>query len=387
MFVVHLSPPRCIKITWYSGQLIYACVADQWCLNSPCSRQVRSSCSCLKFKLCRAEAARGLFWRLKAKGHIMVGITSYQEFPGTIMNPHDDRHTTKQDEVVYNAIDAWLHCFRCIDCLHQDCILCSMQSPAAWADSLVQLVDHWSPSRRVFRIKEPSLSGSNRQMIPRLPHYSPSVHFCIKERIREIPQSAGLKDMQTLSLKGQLRLFPLTALCIEIVCLRWVKTSSVVWLPFIQEAWRGFACWSPSPPAEWVRLPWPRQKRRRWVQCFEHRLAMYIHSADWDSFVVMIAKFIMYCQLHDVWVRYTPLCFHLYRLRNSILYHAVHPIEQSDFPEFLKSECKMNLLYVSGILVGLAIRNTSLDVFHLSNTCRRHSDTQQRYWKEVWPRV
>ena len=27
---------------------------------------------------CRAEAARGTFWRLKAKGHIMVGITSYQ---------------------------------------------------------------------------------------------------------------------------------------------------------------------------------------------------------------------------------------------------------------------------------------------------------------------
>lgn len=68
----------------------------------------------LKFwtMFCRAEAARGLFWRLKAKGHIMVGITSYQEFPGRIMNPYDDRHTTKQDQVVINAIDAWLHCFR-----------------------------------------------------------------------------------------------------------------------------------------------------------------------------------------------------------------------------------------------------------------------------------
>ena len=62
---------------------------------------------------CRAEAARGLFWRLKAKGHIMVGITSYQEFPGSIRNPYDDRHTTKQDQVIHEAIDAWLHCFRC----------------------------------------------------------------------------------------------------------------------------------------------------------------------------------------------------------------------------------------------------------------------------------
>lgn len=42
----------------------------------------------------------------------MIGITSYQEFPGTIRNPYDDRHTTKQDDVIINAIDAWLHCFR-----------------------------------------------------------------------------------------------------------------------------------------------------------------------------------------------------------------------------------------------------------------------------------
>lgn len=42
----------------------------------------------------------------------MVGITSYQEFPGSIMNPFDDRHTTQQDQVVISAIDAWLHCFR-----------------------------------------------------------------------------------------------------------------------------------------------------------------------------------------------------------------------------------------------------------------------------------
>jgi len=35
-----------------------------------------------------------------------------QEFPGRIVNPYDDRHTTPQDQVVHEAIDAWLHCFR-----------------------------------------------------------------------------------------------------------------------------------------------------------------------------------------------------------------------------------------------------------------------------------
>ena len=72
---------------------------------------------------CRAEAARGLFWRLKAKGHIMVGITSYQEFPGIIRNPFDDRHTTEQDDVIINSIDAWLHCFRRADMQTIDCLL------------------------------------------------------------------------------------------------------------------------------------------------------------------------------------------------------------------------------------------------------------------------
>ena len=62
--------------------------------------------------LWQAEAARSLFWRLKAKGHIMIGMTSYQEFPGRIANPYDDRHTTPQDEVIYNSLEAWLHCFR-----------------------------------------------------------------------------------------------------------------------------------------------------------------------------------------------------------------------------------------------------------------------------------
>jgi hypothetical protein len=62
----------------------------------------------------QAEMARALFWRLKANGHIMMGISSYQEFPGHIMNPYDDRHVTDQDIAVYLAMDGWLHCFRCL---------------------------------------------------------------------------------------------------------------------------------------------------------------------------------------------------------------------------------------------------------------------------------
>ncbi len=50
----------------------------------------------------------------------MVGITSYQEFPGIIRNPFDDRHTTKQDDVIINSIDAWLHCFRRAETLADD---------------------------------------------------------------------------------------------------------------------------------------------------------------------------------------------------------------------------------------------------------------------------
>lgn len=63
--------------------------------------------------MAQAEAARALFWRLKANGVIMMGISSYQEFPGAIRNPFDDRHTTAQDQAVYRAMDGWLHCFRC----------------------------------------------------------------------------------------------------------------------------------------------------------------------------------------------------------------------------------------------------------------------------------
>lgn len=60
----------------------------------------------------QAEMARALFWRLKANGQIVIGISSYQEFPGMITNPFDDRHVTEADLEIFGAVDGWLHCFR-----------------------------------------------------------------------------------------------------------------------------------------------------------------------------------------------------------------------------------------------------------------------------------
>lgn len=60
----------------------------------------------------QGEAARAFFWRMKANGHIFVIITSYQEFPETIVNPYDDRHTTPGDKFIHAAVDGYLHCFR-----------------------------------------------------------------------------------------------------------------------------------------------------------------------------------------------------------------------------------------------------------------------------------
>ncbi|DBB15087.1 TPA: hypothetical protein ACH3X3_004097 [Trebouxia sp. C0006] len=60
----------------------------------------------------RAEMARAMFWRMKANGQVVIGISSYQEFPGQITNPFDDRHTTEADWEIYKATDGWLHCFR-----------------------------------------------------------------------------------------------------------------------------------------------------------------------------------------------------------------------------------------------------------------------------------
>jgi len=78
--------------------------------------------SCTQVPRCsialQGELARAFFWRMKANGHIIIIITSYQEFPGTIVNPFDDRHTTPGDKTIHAAVDGYLHCFR--SALHQD---------------------------------------------------------------------------------------------------------------------------------------------------------------------------------------------------------------------------------------------------------------------------
>lgn len=62
----------------------------------------------------QGELERGLFWRLKNSGHLMIGIASYEHFPQEILNPVDNRHTMHHpdDGNIYTAIEAWLHCMR-----------------------------------------------------------------------------------------------------------------------------------------------------------------------------------------------------------------------------------------------------------------------------------
>ena len=81
-------------------------------VNAVRTRFLPARCVCYSSLAAKAELARAFFWRLKANGHVIVVITSYQEFPGRIDNPYDDRHTTPQDRVIHEAVDGYLHCFR-----------------------------------------------------------------------------------------------------------------------------------------------------------------------------------------------------------------------------------------------------------------------------------
>mmetsp|Transcript_32686 Transcript_32686/g.84717 ORF Transcript_32686/g.84717 Transcript_32686/m.84717 type:complete len:472 (-) Transcript_32686:1126-2541(-) len=62
-----------------------------------------------------AETEKGLFWRLKADGHIMIGVTSYEFFPGNATNPYTDRSPQErypEDKQIYASLDGYAHCFR-----------------------------------------------------------------------------------------------------------------------------------------------------------------------------------------------------------------------------------------------------------------------------------
>uniref|UniRef100_A0A061S389 Glycosyl transferase family 1 domain-containing protein n=1 Tax=Tetraselmis sp. GSL018 TaxID=582737 RepID=A0A061S389_9CHLO len=57
---------------------------------------------------------KALFWRLKARGHVMLGISSYEWFPGNATNPITDRtpQLNPEDKKMYASVDAFAHCFR-----------------------------------------------------------------------------------------------------------------------------------------------------------------------------------------------------------------------------------------------------------------------------------
>eukprot|EP01024_Parvocaulis_polyphysoides_P064145 TRINITY_DN7445_c0_g1_i1.p1 TRINITY_DN7445_c0_g1~~TRINITY_DN7445_c0_g1_i1.p1 ORF type:complete len:293 (-),score=27.80 TRINITY_DN7445_c0_g1_i1:265-1089(-) len=43
----------------------------------------------------------------------MLGISSYEHFPGPIINPYDSRHSEHaSDYEIHHAMDGWMHCFR-----------------------------------------------------------------------------------------------------------------------------------------------------------------------------------------------------------------------------------------------------------------------------------
>jgi len=55
---------------------------------------------------------KGLFWEFKNAGLIMVGVSSYEDFPSEIVNPYDSRHVGHDMPELFANTDAWLHCFR-----------------------------------------------------------------------------------------------------------------------------------------------------------------------------------------------------------------------------------------------------------------------------------
>jgi len=61
-----------------------------------------------------SEYEKALFWRLKANGHVMLGISSYEFFPGNATDPLTDRKPQQnpEDKETYAAMDGWLHCFQ-----------------------------------------------------------------------------------------------------------------------------------------------------------------------------------------------------------------------------------------------------------------------------------
>ena len=52
------------------------------------------------------------FRTLRANRVCMIGFTHYQEFPGKIVNPHEDTYHVEHHFDYVGACDAWAYCFR-----------------------------------------------------------------------------------------------------------------------------------------------------------------------------------------------------------------------------------------------------------------------------------
>ena len=60
----------------------------------------------------RSDEHKKLYETYKKQGYSFLGSSSYQEFPGTILNPYEDKYySTHNDNYEANA-KAWIHCFR-----------------------------------------------------------------------------------------------------------------------------------------------------------------------------------------------------------------------------------------------------------------------------------
>lgn len=55
---------------------------------------------------------KGLFNEFRTAGLLVLGISSYEDFPKEITNPADSRHVGTDMPEIIAGVDGWLHCFR-----------------------------------------------------------------------------------------------------------------------------------------------------------------------------------------------------------------------------------------------------------------------------------
>ena len=60
----------------------------------------------------RNDTHKKLYEQYKSQGYPFIGSSSYQEFPGKIVNPHEDTYHTKHNDNYEKMVRTWIHCFR-----------------------------------------------------------------------------------------------------------------------------------------------------------------------------------------------------------------------------------------------------------------------------------